>query len=94
MSHIIQKPISFVKVGIVKVLLKSPEKISLLPNYLRVYQMSTKKAWESLRRRGSQAFPISGRLPDVYQFYFLTQKQSVLTDFLPIFIRSNRLLGA
>jgi len=48
---------------------------------LPVYQMSTKKAVDPLRRRGLTAFHILGRLPDVYQFHFFTWKGASLTDF-------------
>ena len=44
-----------------------------------------KKAVNPLRRRRLTAFHILGRLPDVYQFYFLTLKVLGLTDFLHTF---------
>ena len=43
-----------------------------------VYQMSTKKASDPLRRRGSEAFHILGRLPDVYHSHLLTSKSHIL----------------
>jgi hypothetical protein len=46
--------------------------------------MSTKKAVNPLRCKGLTAFHIQGRLPDVYQFYFLTLKAAGLADFLLI----------
>ncbi len=47
--------------------------------------MSTKKAFNSLRRRGLEAFHILGRLPDVYQSNFFMSEQHVSGAFPPIF---------
>ena len=74
LSCIIQKPLYPVKAGIVKLLLRCHRPKIFSSNCWTVYQKSTKKALNPLRRRGLGAFHILGHLPNVYQFHFFTSK--------------------
>ena len=59
-----------------------------------VYQMSTKKAVNPVRRRGLTAFHILGCLPDVYQFNFCTSKGLLFRRFPPVLQFLNPMQGS
>ena len=62
--------------------------------FFPVYQMSTKKSVNPLRRRGLAAFHILGRLPDVYQFNFFTSKALLFRRFPPVSQSLNPMQGS
>ena len=66
----------------------------LLRQFFPVYQMSTKKAVNPLRRRRLTAFHILGRLPDVYQFNFFTSEGLLFRRFPPVLQSPDPMQGS